>query len=75
LLDLFQVKAVYHNFTIVKYDHWHDISVKVSMPLVVPTVFLLNISYFSQNTTLGEITFRLGTVASAVGDKDDNPLG
>ncbi len=74
MIDLFHVKAVYDYFAIIKNNQRDNIAMKMIMPFLVPAMFLLDIPRFIGNSMCGEITFRLGTEASAVGNKDDDPF-
>ena len=47
---------------------------KMIMPFLVPAMVLLDIPRFIRNSMSGEKTFRLGAVASAIGNKNDNPF-
>jgi len=74
LFDAPWVKAVNHLLSVIKDDQRHNVTVKVVVPFTVKTVILLNIPCFKKDVTCGEKTFRLGTVASAISYKDDNPF-
>ena len=74
LFDGLRVIAVNYLPTTIKYDQRHDISVKMIVPFTVELMVFLDISNFKGNAARGEKTFRLGTVASAIGGKDNNAL-
>jgi hypothetical protein len=45
------------------------------MPFTVPVTLFLDVADFKADATLGEITFRLGAITSAISNKDHDPSG
>lgn len=73
-LNGFGIIAVNDPLAVVKDNQRYDVTVKMIIPFTVPAVVLLDVSCLIGDSMCGEKTFRLGAEASAIGNKDHNPL-
>lgn len=74
LFDGPDIESVHHLLAIVKHNQRHDVALPVLLPFLVVATVVLDIARLEGQSKCGEIPFRLGTVASAVGNVQHNPF-